>query len=701
MQTSLMRLKIVCLLLNIFFIVAVHQSGWAQTAKLVKDIEPGKSYSIPNFLTNVNGTLFFRAHDPTFGTELWKSDGSLNGTILIKDICPGNIGINPCNSDPRDLTNINGIVFFAADDGINGYELWKSDGTTSGTVLVKDIYPGPTKSNPLYLTEFNGILYFQATDDIHGAELWKSDGTASGTVLAADIVPGLSSSAPRFLINVNGTLFFAAFDTVHGYELWKSDGTANGTMLVKDINPGPSSSSPFRFFNVNGTLFFVADDGSTGRELWKSDGTPSGTVLVKDILPGPGWSDPNEFAQLNNNLYFQALAPNLGWELWTSDGTTNGTFLVKDINPGTANSLPKDLINFNGSLFFSAFEPVHGGELWVSDGTTSGTVLFKDIVPGEVGAAPRDLTVANGNFFFAARTPELGEELWQSDGTPSGTIFVRDIEPGPGTRSSFPIRLTAVNGTLFFGATEGQTGNELWATLTPITVTLSPSNPPIQIPPDGGPFQFTTKLYNGSGRSESAQYWNQIILPDGSTLGPTFDPVSVTIASDDSIVNVIVENVPGQAPPGQYTYIINVGTFPERIWDSDSFIFTKLSTTTSLQSSDSQSPDSLTNNSEQERLVDENPIPKQFAIMQNYPNPFNPSTTISYQLPKAEQVKIIIYDLTGRVVRELTNKTQGAGSYSVQWDGRDQAGQKVASGVYIYKIQAGQFTRTRKMVLLK
>ncbi len=64
-------------------------------------------------------------------------------------------------------------------------------------------------------------------------------------------------------------------------------------------------------------------------------------------------------------------------------------------------------------------------------------------------------------------------------------------------------------------------------------------------------------------------------------------------------------------------------------------------------------------------------------------------------------MKIIIYDLIGRVVRELTNKTQEAGSYAVQWDGRDQAGQKVASGVYIYKIQAGQFTRTRKMVLLK
>ena len=95
-------------------------------------------------------------------------------------------------------------------------------------------------------------------------ELWKSDGTAAGTVLVKDINPGSASSEPSNLTNVNGTLFFTADDGAHGIELWKSDGTAAGTVLVKDINPGSAGSDPPRLTNVNGTLFFSANDGTHG-----------------------------------------------------------------------------------------------------------------------------------------------------------------------------------------------------------------------------------------------------------------------------------------------------------------------------------------------------------------------------------------------------------------------------------------------------
>lgn len=94
-------------------------------------------------------------------------------------------------------------------------------------------------------------------------------------------------------------------------------------------------------------------------------------------------------------------------------------------------------------------------------------------------------------------------------------------------------------------------------------------------------------------------------------------------------------------------------------------------------------------------------IPRQFALGQNYPNLFNPSTNINYQLPKAERVRITIYDLAGRQVRELLNENKEAGSYTVQWNGKNQLSQTVATGVYIYKIQAGQFSQTRKMLFLK
>src|SRR5262249_44439761 len=155
--------------------------------------------------------------------------------------------------------------FFAADDGVNGVELWKSDGTAAGTTLVKDIYPGggpgyfggfyPNSSSPLNLTNVNGTLFFAAFDAVNGNALWKSDGTATGTTSLSGNID------PADLTNVNGTLFFTADDRIHGSELWKSDGTAAGTTLVKDLQPGSSPSYPGGLTAVNGTLFLRTRSG--------------------------------------------------------------------------------------------------------------------------------------------------------------------------------------------------------------------------------------------------------------------------------------------------------------------------------------------------------------------------------------------------------------------------------------------------------
>src|SRR5262249_51851486 len=146
---------------------------------MVKDIYPGSSGSAPFSLTNVNGTLYFTAFDPLHGTEVWKSDGTAEGTILLVDTTPYDTG----NQAPTNLTAVGDTLYFAATG-----DLWASDGTTEGSIPVGDYTP----SN---LTDVNGRLYFT----VLGSQLWKSDGTREGTVL----VRGGFSSLFN-LRNING-----------------------------------------------------------------------------------------------------------------------------------------------------------------------------------------------------------------------------------------------------------------------------------------------------------------------------------------------------------------------------------------------------------------------------------------------------------------------------------------------------------------
>lgn len=427
----------------------------ADVPYLLKVINP-TGISNPIWLTDVNGTLFFQADDGVHGPELWKSDGTPQGTVMIKDIYPG-----PQGSSPAEITNVNGILYFRAADA-NGAELWKSNGTPEGTVMVKDIYTGQVSSCPMFLTNVGGTLFFVAGDynpvnSTARCSLWKSDGTADGTEMVKDIF--YQGSYPTYKINnltdVNGTLFFTALDN-NGVELWKSDGTEDGTNLVKNIYPDNSLFyNSYSFLtNVGGKLFFAVNDGINGTELWKSDGTWDGTVMVKDIYPGSSGSGPANLVEVNGVLFFTATDGTNGYELWKSDGTADGTVMVKDINQGSGGSYPSDLINVKGTLFFHAANGVNGDELWKSDGTADGTVLVKDINPGPADSDISDMSNFNGVLFFTADDGVHGRELWQSDGTEAGTYMVADSYPG--SAGSWPSSLAAVGKNLFFSTDDFQ-----------------------------------------------------------------------------------------------------------------------------------------------------------------------------------------------------------------------------------------------------
>ena len=430
--------------------------GTSAGTVLLEDINAVPATSTPAELVNVNGRLYFQAADE-HGAELWTSDGTAAGTRLVSDLWPGLTGSRPGN-----LTSVAGKLYFTATDPAAGLELRTSDGSAAGTVLVKEITAGALGSSLAQLADIGGTLFFQGAatgGSTLQAKLWKSTGTSAGTVVVKDINPGGSADVGS-IINAAGVAYFRANDGASGLELWKSDGTAAGTVLVKNIGPGSASGYPQHLTAVGSTVYFTANDGSHGLELWKSDGTAAGTVMVKDINPGSGSASPSGLVASRGWLFFSANNGSSGAELWRTDGTAAGTILVKDIYGGAIGANPSSLTDVNGTVFFSAGESATGWELWKSDGTAAGTVMVKDIRPGSGSSSVSSLVNVNGLAYFAANDGSSGVELWRSDGTAAGTVLVADLMPG--IDSSQPDNFVAVGGTLYFVAFSPSSGRELW-----------------------------------------------------------------------------------------------------------------------------------------------------------------------------------------------------------------------------------------------
>ena len=426
--------------------------------ELVKDLNTTVLGSDPGYVVSNGSNLFFNARDAYHGSELWILDQNEDhGARLVKDIYPG-----PSDGNPYDLAPVGDMIFFIADDGIHGYELWKSDGTPEGTGMVKDIYPGEEsglpefilKSYRYHLVELNGILYFSANDGVHGDELWMSDGTEEGTVLVKDIRDDeYRGSSISYLTISDGVLFFRADNSATGSELWMSDGTPDGTVLVHDICQGTYGSNLSDIVSYNGMILFSANDCLHGKELWQSDGTSSGTQMVKNIFADHQSyaedGNPDYLAVCNGSVFFRAENEN-GAELWSSNGTEGGTVQVLDIEPGEDGSWPKNLVCDGQNLLFTANTSVYGNELWKSDGTSPGTVLVKDISSGSASTDFSGFARTNTDVFFSAESAEFGIELWKTDGTEDGTLLVKDTRPGP--TGGIPYYLSPIGDTLYFSA---------------------------------------------------------------------------------------------------------------------------------------------------------------------------------------------------------------------------------------------------------
>ena len=405
---------------------------------------------------------------------------------LVRDLNPG-----LANSQPVRMIEFGDHLYFTADDGIHGNELWKTDGTRQGTTMVADIATGSEGSSISEIFVANDFLVFDVLSETGGSDMWRSDGTAEGTQILRDFgeegfvffLSGSNPNArePRSPEADADIVFFGADDgSGDGIELWMTDGTTDGTTLLKDINPGPSDSFPISFHRVGDVTYFLAFDDDFVSQLWRTDGTTSGTIAIVDD-EGNSFGPGTDFfairmSSLGDELITQLDDGANGNELWASDGTAAGTRLIADIRPGGESSSPRGLVSLDGQLLFIADNGLTGDELWVTDGSTEGTRFVKDINPGsEDGLFSVVSQAFGGQVYFLADGGIDGRELWISDASSDGTVQTFDLNPGSaGSVTNFR-GIGRLGNQLFFNANDGTTGEELWvyAPFGPDELTLS------------------------------------------------------------------------------------------------------------------------------------------------------------------------------------------------------------------------------------
>jgi len=461
----------------------------AQNPKLLKDIYPGGTGSFTSQAFEImNSNIYLSANNGVHGYEMWKTDGTTSGTVMVCDLYTGSA--SGMSSGSTRLFNRSGTLFLCGNDGSVGFELYRNEGTNTLSTLVKNIFADTKRekfsSDPFLFTYVNGITFFNAQVALHKAprtnqyniserELFRTDGTAAGTFIVKDLDPkGTYGTWPICLTAWNNLLYF--FGYVEGYSsytvggavtfgqiLCRSDGTASGTF---PINTTAERTQNYVFPTSN-YLYFPAKTPATGEELWKTDGTTAGTVLVKDINTNGDSKPGRHFVDWNGTLYFTADDGQNGRELWKSDGTSAGTGIVKDINTGSGSSDPLYLTLFKGNLYFMAAGPSGTRQLWKSDGTGAGTIQLKQINPsGNGDPSPyypsywqNRFPVIGDYFYFTADDGTNGIELWKSDGTEAGTTIVKDVNTTGGCEIK---DMVVLGNLLIYSAELPAYGRELW-----------------------------------------------------------------------------------------------------------------------------------------------------------------------------------------------------------------------------------------------
>lgn len=415
----------------------------AQSFQLVKDINPTAwNLNLNCSFREMNGKVYYVFTDELSGKNgIYVSDGTSAGTSKVT---PENV-----NVDGHLIIGGNKIYFFAS-DGTNGKEPWVSDGTVTGTKMLKNIHSNTTDTdfgliNSTFISADENKAFFIANDGATGDELWVTDGTPGGTVFVKDIFTGSKGSQIQVAPSAMGTnmkdgkLYFFALDgsegfTVYGKEPWVSDGTSAGTFMLKDINPGFNGSSELanikHFIEYKGKMYFFSIGTSiSGGGLFETDGTTEGTKLIFST----SFYRIDEFKVHNNLLYFTYSD---GPSLYTTDGTAEGTKLLAVIPDAQLNNLGTcQMVVVNNNLYLRAVSKTLGSELFKLNESNQ-IVNVKDIwtgisngVSGNIYPDKKVLQVYDNKIWFLGTDGSaMGSmQVWNSDGTGNGTVALTPL----------------------------------------------------------------------------------------------------------------------------------------------------------------------------------------------------------------------------------------------------------------------------------
>jgi ELWxxDGT repeat protein len=425
--------------------------GTREGTQKISDIAPPHDYPDIEDVTPLGNKIIFTAVTDELGREPYISDGTYSGTQLIEDINPDD---GYSEAEHFGVMN-GKAYFPAEDgsypDADNGEELWVSDGTSSGTYQLKDLDPGQYFQNSWSTQETNyssrpdnffthgDVIYFSARHHNYGEELWITDGTSGGTHMVKDIFPGKyedsddieNDSSPTNFTSINGTVLFnAESDSVYKHYLYTTDGTEEGTVKFLNEEDVFIEEEPVEY---SGNWYFIS-----GTKLWKSDGTPTGTTTVIDMAEGnyvieDGSDVSNELFKYNGQLYFFST-----YTLWKTDGTQAGTEVAVESLFSLFDYHYTDFAAlFNDHIYFVATDEgygradVAGRELWMTDGTQEGTMYVANLRTGidrgePDGSDPEDLRVLNGKLYFTAEGDSLGREIWMTTGIPQRSYQIKD-----------------------------------------------------------------------------------------------------------------------------------------------------------------------------------------------------------------------------------------------------------------------------------